>query len=439
MHPATRPLQFVVGLAACGALITPPSARACAVLPAEGAAIPSLAVERVLVLHDAERRLEHFVREVRFDGAAGAFAFVVPTPTKPEVAAVEKAPFDALAQTFPIDPPPEPPDPDSKSAGMAVAAAPESVEVLSVQQVGKFTAFVLAANDAAGLEKWLTDNRIAVPAGGRAWLGHYVALNHFFTAFRYEAPRAIAASSPSASPSHPPPPNAAEPAGGFATPPFGPAPVAVPLAPDTSAPATMTSETVRLTFAASTPYFPYLEPARGASASAASHEMQVWLVSRQRRAPRLRRFAAGQAPRWAWPWQAGVAYDKDAVVVRGALGELAPLAPQDGMLRVQTFRDPRTNRDGWGDIVFPAEDADLATPAVAAGLLGDLGSLIHRLPGARRLVASASVCRPAALAATAPCPAPRAAPTSPPPPRSSPRWPASRAVVAAAEQSHRRR
>jgi MYXO-CTERM domain-containing protein len=375
MHLATRPLLFVIGLAACAALVTPPPAHACAVLPAEGAAIPSLAVERVLVLHDAERRLEHFVREVRFDGAAGAFAFVVPTPTRPEVAAVDRPPFDALAETFPIDPPPEPPDPDSKSAGMAAAAPPpQSVAVLSVQQVGKFTAFVLAANDAAGLEKWLTDNRIAVPPGGRAWLGHYVALNHFFTAFRYEAPRTPA------SPSEPPPPNAPAPAGGFATPPPGHPPVTVPLAPDAAAPAPMTSETVRLTFAAATPYFPYLEPVRGASASTATHEMQVWLVSRERRAPRLRRFVAGQAPRWAWPWQAGVAYEKDAVVVRGALGELAALAPRDGTLMVQTFRDPRTNRDGWGDIVFPAEDADLDSPAFAASLtpvLGDLGSLIH--------------------------------------------------------------
>jgi hypothetical protein len=375
MHLVPRPLLIVLGLAASAALVAPAPVHACAVLPAEGAALPNLAVERVLVLYDGARRLEHFVREVRFDGAAGTFAFVVPTPTKPELAAVDKPPFDALAEAFPIDPPPEPSDPDAKSAGMAAAAAPASVQVLSVQQVGKFTAFVLAANDAAGLEKWLGDNRITVPAGGRAWLGHYIALNHFFAAFRYDAPRATAATPPAAEP-----PSAGDPGGRFATPPPAAGPAPVPLAPDPSAPAPMTSETVRLTFATATPYFPYLEPARGAVASSAPHEMQVWLVSRERRAPRLRRFAAGQAPRWAWPWQAGMLHEKDAVVVRGALGELASLAPQDGTLVVQTFRDPRTNRDGWGDIVFPVEDADLDSPAVAASLtpvLGDLGSLIH--------------------------------------------------------------
>ncbi|MEJ7731164.1 MAG: DUF2330 domain-containing protein [Polyangiaceae bacterium] len=341
MPTLCRPFFALLGLAATTALVAPGTADACAILPAERSATPDLAAERVLILHDAERGLEHFVREVRFNGFAGTFAFVVPTPTQPEVAVVEKPPFDDLERAFPVDPPPPLPPPWAKSAGAPPPQAVASVQVLAVRQVGKFTAFVLAASDAAGLEKWLIDNRIEVPAGGKAWLRHYIGLQHFFTAFRYDAP--VASPSPAA--------------------------------------AEMTSETVPLTFAASTPYFPYLEPEHGAAGgSGFTHQLHVWLVSNQRRAPRLRRFATYHPPRWAWPWNAGMVYERDAGAVGPALGARAPLAPRQGALVVQTFYDRRTNRDGWGDIVFPADRLDLGDPAIAAGftpILGDLGKLIH--------------------------------------------------------------
>src|SRR6186713_1601474 len=76
-------LFFVVLLAAFATVARSTDASACALMPIGNAPPPSLASERVLILYDEERQLEHFVREVRFDDAAGTFAFVVPTPERP--------------------------------------------------------------------------------------------------------------------------------------------------------------------------------------------------------------------------------------------------------------------------------------------------------------------------------------------------------------------
>jgi MYXO-CTERM domain-containing protein len=355
------------------ALSRPSTAEACALMPVGDAAPPNLSVERVLILYDEAQRLEHFVREVSFDGASGTFAFVVPKPARPELAVVDPQPFDALAAQFPID---RPPEPEGGFVGGAKSAMPEraaAVQVLSTQQIGKFKAFVLAASDAPALSRWLTDERITLPAGGQEWLSHYVKLRFYFAAFRYDAPAPPTATAPA------PPPSS-----GFATPPGAeaapPPPPPPPAAPAGST--AMTSETVRLTFSTPVPYFPYLEPVHaGKRRSDAPHEMQVWLVSAEMREPRLRRAAGAHPTRWAWAWQAGEAYHRPGPEVALPLGVLRPLVPKRDELIVQTFRDTRQNRDGWGDIVFPPAESQLDEPGwlrTAAFLLGDLDRLIHR-------------------------------------------------------------
>src|SRR5688572_3283833 len=66
---------------------------------------PSLAREKVLIIHDAARGREHFIREVAFRRADQRFGFVVPTPTLPEVVKVEKTPFSRLRRRFPFEKP----------------------------------------------------------------------------------------------------------------------------------------------------------------------------------------------------------------------------------------------------------------------------------------------------------------------------------------------
>ena len=67
---------------------------------------PSLAYEQALIVHDAVKGREHFIREIVFRAGDETFGFVVPTPTLPEVAKVDKSPFATLRETFPFEVPP---------------------------------------------------------------------------------------------------------------------------------------------------------------------------------------------------------------------------------------------------------------------------------------------------------------------------------------------
>src|SRR5450432_3186801 len=67
---------------------------------------PSLAHEQVLLAYDARGRKEHFVRRVVFRRTDGVFGFVVPVPSRPEVASVPGNPFRALDEWFPFRRPP---------------------------------------------------------------------------------------------------------------------------------------------------------------------------------------------------------------------------------------------------------------------------------------------------------------------------------------------
>src|SRR4051812_5123164 len=93
-----RSLSFALAaIALLGATVPGRSARACGGFFGKGVLSPerrpSLAYEQVLLIHDREAGREHFIREVAFRRAQETFGFVVPTPTRPEVARVSTSPF----------------------------------------------------------------------------------------------------------------------------------------------------------------------------------------------------------------------------------------------------------------------------------------------------------------------------------------------------------
>jgi hypothetical protein len=295
---------------ACGVFAIPP--------PTDGALaahLPFLSVEQVLLVWDKETGTEDFVRETRFSGADQAFGFVVPVPTKPEVAGVAKAPFDALRSSYPFEPPP--------SRGLtglgggagpvsAAAAPPPAVVVLSQQRIGPFTAFTLAANDAGAFEHWLARNGFAISEDAKPWLAHYVALKFFFVAFRYERGAEHSAA--------------------------------------------MTSQTVRIRFHTPNPYYPYMEPAHDLpdGTLAAQRMLAGWLVTREPMRPvASHEDDATHAIRWERPWIDGESYRVPSTGLRAALGsDLGAVIPEATALVVQTFHDFKSSRAGFGDVVF---------------------------------------------------------------------------------------
>lgn len=275
--------------------------------------VPAIQQEQVLIVFDREKKQQHFVREVSFDAGDGEFGFIVPTPKKPEVAAA-KSPFKALREAYPFEKQPPafgggPPGSRGKGEGAVAGAAP--VAVLSVQRVGKFTAFVLSATDAKALEKWLADHRFQVPAASKAWLDHYVALGFFYVAFRYDAPKKEGERG-------------------------------------------LTSETVRISFPTPHPYYPYLEPA-GARASS-TRLLSIWFASDQPMLPVAARTRLGQTQHWR-PWRAGDRYEPTTKELGQKLGALAQLLPKKEKLVLQTFRDLKSSREGWGDVLMVSQTA----------------------------------------------------------------------------------
>jgi hypothetical protein len=330
-------LLAVTGLSSLVALTAPALADACgsffrarAVDPEQ---TPSLSREKVLLIHDAKLRRQHFIREVAFTRAHEPFGFVVPTPTRPEIGEVANTPFTELRTRFPFAPAPRS---DSKSSGGGGRQASSAgVEVLEVAQVGSFTAFVLAADDADALGRWLADNHLVSNPASDAWLAHYVELGFFYVAMRYDPP-----DSPG---------------------------------PDLSG--SVIAETIRISFASPLPYYPYLEPTRPElEAEGKPRLLELWYVGSEPVVPVATRERDGVSA-WVQPLQRGRS-DRDArdALVRTLDPELSVLLPS-GPLLVQTFQDQKRSREGFGDVLFAFSEPVARTPEFEAELEPLLGLL----------------------------------------------------------------
>ena len=307
----------------------PDVARACAVVvmprvsPEEW---PSLATEKVLIVHDAERGKQHFVREVAFRRASQRFGFVVPTPTRPEVAAVEKTPFTALRNAFDWG------GAHWGAGGLGTLGrgggdedAPAGVEVLEEKKVGSFTAFVLAATDHEALAKWLRDNGLVSRPEADAWLRHYVQMEFFYVAMRYDPP----------------------------------------IGAEVAADRPVEAETIRVSFDTPIPYYPYVEPA--GSGTASPRVLELWYAGVDRVNPIALRDKDGEQE-WVRPLKPGAEYPQARVGLVDALEpELEAVLPE-GDLVVQTFRDFKPDRAGFDDILFGAYDPEALSEERRAAL-----------------------------------------------------------------------
>lgn len=269
------------------------------------------------------------MREVSFRKGNTTFGFVVPTPSRPEVAKVDDAPFKRLHDEFPFAP-------ASRGLSFGAGGAAGSggkgggVEVLSVQKLGSFTAFVLSATDAGGLAKWLATNKFETTPASSRWLEHYVASKFFFVAFRFDPP----AKGDGA--------DAGAPAGSTVRP--------------------VSSETMRISFATPLPYYPYLEPDHPEKTAKTPRVLDVWFVSPDEATPVSAVQGADGAPfRWKRPWLEGASRRADVETLKTALGKsLAGLLPapkkaddsDDLTLSVQVFEDQKFDRHGFGDVVL---------------------------------------------------------------------------------------
>jgi hypothetical protein len=303
-------------------LLAPHAVNACGVFSTQSEERrPSLSYEQSLILYDPKTEREHFVREVVFRGGPASFGFVVPTPTRPEVAKVEVSPFRFLRESFPFEAPP-PPD-RSADLGSAIGGGAggglRGVTVLQMMKVGSFTSFVLAADDQKALAHWLENNGLASTKEADVWLAHYLRMKSYYVAMRYDP-------SPS----------------------------------DEGPRAELKAETIRISFSTPAPYYPYFEPKPPATTGEdgghpKSRLFELWLASPAALVPVAAKTADGRTS-WTRPMQGGQLYDEPGstraklsrVLWRVGLEAFLP----DGEIVVQTFQDQKTLRQGYGDMLF---------------------------------------------------------------------------------------
>jgi hypothetical protein len=263
---------------------------------------PALTRESALLIWDGAR--EHLVLDLAFSHSEPKFGFLIPVPSRPEVTAIDRSPFPLLSAELPFEK-------DRKTlayTGQAwkTAAKPTSaIDIYSEQRMGNFTAAIIAANDEAGLARWLAEQGLDTIATFASFRARYATLGFHFVALRYE-------------PASPPEPG-------------------------------MTSQTLRLSFETPAPFLPYFEATRG---DQKERRLSLWLVTRMNE-QLLPVAARGEG--FARPMLEGGRYRVGRFVVERTIGELSALLPTGAELSVQAFEDRKISRDGFSDVVWVPE------------------------------------------------------------------------------------
>lgn len=330
-----RAASRLVGLAAAGfvfAIAGVSIAHACGMF--RGVAVapekrPSLSREKVVLVYDAEKKTEHFIREIAFARADTSFGFVVPVPSRPTVAKLEDEElFTSLRALFKYE--------DlfgligrgsgsgyGKGSGAGFGGGGVTVE--EVRRVGSFKAYILSATDEKDLARWLSRNRFVASKGGDAWLKHYVDLGFYYVAMRYDPPKKSRKKNKQADADH-----------------------------------SLDAETVRISFETLVPYYPYLEPVEPKLDEDEPRLLEVWYVGTDPVVP-VSVHDSGDTKQWVRPLRLGRTYDKARADLDRTSEELGKFLPE-GPLVLQTFQDQKRSREGFGDIVFvPEKQTTLST------------------------------------------------------------------------------
>ena len=296
----------------------------CAPAPHQGQWV-DIRDESALIIWDSVTKTEHFIRRASFETTADDFGFLVPTPSQPDLGEADDRVFESLGQMTAArhvyreqvetvfgfgDLLSTVKHAAMADAGSMVSAMPTgAVEVLDQKQVAGFDATVLKADDAEALAKWLDEHGYEARPALTEWLKWYVDQKWIITAFKM-----VKGERPS-----------------------------------------FDAKSVRMTFQADKPFYPYREPADMRNPSGqGSRMLRVFVLSDQRHSGTL-----GETG--AWPGQTVWAND-----ISGSLHQLAQslkFIPNDqsfppGYVKHLTeFEDGSFPRPGTDEVYFtPSSD-----------------------------------------------------------------------------------
>jgi hypothetical protein len=150
-----------------------------------------IAAEEALVVWDAERRLEHFVRAATFQGGPATFGFLVPVPSFPELSEADERIFERIERFLEAQRPEEVhwrfEGLTSFALSKRSSAVPAAlgVTVLGAARVAGMDAVVLEADSAKALAEWLSARDFDFRPELTAWLSPYVDEHYKIVAFKY--------------------------------------------------------------------------------------------------------------------------------------------------------------------------------------------------------------------------------------------------------------
>ena len=129
-----------------------------------------------------ENNQETLVLSVSFQGNAEDFAWIVPTPSRPEVSKSSDELFTYLQElTTPLY---DYPQPLPLMGVSPVGYDEKGVYVLETKQIDYYQIAVLEANDADALSQWLKDNGYEYPESSKYILDSYIQSGWYFTAIK---------------------------------------------------------------------------------------------------------------------------------------------------------------------------------------------------------------------------------------------------------------
>ncbi|MCE9584814.1 MAG: DUF2330 domain-containing protein, partial [Planctomycetes bacterium] len=158
--------------------------------------------QKAFITWDAERKMESFTVQPKFEGNAVDFGMVIPTPSQPKLDEMPRDFFKDLAIYTILLPLPQPiyvnllPSRGVYEA-MGVGggsggsrnlrkAAGGGVKVLESGVVGSLDYKIIVADDASGLFDWLKDNNYSY-GGDQGTLDFYIAKKWFFTVMKIDS------------------------------------------------------------------------------------------------------------------------------------------------------------------------------------------------------------------------------------------------------------
>lgn len=128
---------------------------------------------------------QHMILSVKYEGAPGEFAWVIPTESQAKVDVQAGAPFHELWDaTTPRYPAKRKAAISRAPGGAKGAAVPPDVKVLERKVAGPYDIAVLQAKTNGGLYDWLKKNGFSTNATVRQALSSYVDKNWYFVAAR---------------------------------------------------------------------------------------------------------------------------------------------------------------------------------------------------------------------------------------------------------------